>query len=251
MEKRVLSLVAHPDDTELMCAGTLALFNRRGWEIHSATMTGGDGGSAELSRAEISKIRKAEAAESIKILNGFYHCLECEDVFVMYDKPTLLKAIELVRKVRPTIVFAPSPTDYMFDHEMASKVAQAACFAAGVPNVETNGIKALDYIPHLYYVDAVDGIDRFGKEINPSILVDIGTVIDIKEKMLSCHKSQRQWLLDHNGIDEYVISMKDFAKKRGKLINCAYAEGFRQHLGHSYPQNNILREILEQLVHEV
>jgi hypothetical protein len=35
---------------------------------------------------------------------------------------------------------------------------------------------------------------------------------------------------------------------RGKEINTGYAEGFRQHLGHGYPQNNILKEILGDFV---
>ena len=65
MTNRVLSLCAPPDDTGLTCAGVFALPGKKGWEIYSATMTGGDGGSAELSREQIRKIRKAEAAESI------------------------------------------------------------------------------------------------------------------------------------------------------------------------------------------
>jgi len=42
--------------------------------------------------------------------------------------------------------------------------------------------------------------------------------------------------------------MKRFALKRGSEINAIYAEGFRQHLGHGYPQNNILQEILPDFV---
>jgi LmbE family N-acetylglucosaminyl deacetylase len=39
MKKRVLAIFAHPDDVELMCAGTLSLLKKKGWEIHIATMT--------------------------------------------------------------------------------------------------------------------------------------------------------------------------------------------------------------------
>jgi len=41
MKKRVLAIFAHPDDVELMCAGTLSLLKKKGWEIHIATMTPG------------------------------------------------------------------------------------------------------------------------------------------------------------------------------------------------------------------
>jgi hypothetical protein len=36
---------------------------------------------------------------------------------------------------------------------------------------------------------------------------------------------------------------------RGKEINTDFAEGFRQHLGHGYPQDNILKETLGGVVH--
>ena len=136
VKKVVLSLHAHPDDTEFMCAGTLALLKQNGWEIHIASMTPGDCGSAEFNRREIGRIRRAESADAANILDGTYHCLECNDVFIMYDRPTLLKAIKLMRKIRPALVFAPSPSDYMIDHETTSRVAQTACFAAGIPNIE-------------------------------------------------------------------------------------------------------------------
>lgn len=247
--RSVLSLMAHPDDAEFMCAGTLALLAENRWQVHIATMTPGDCGSVELTREEISEIRRAEAARSAQILGGSYHSLQCDDVFIMYERATLLKAIKLVRQVQPRIVFALSPSDYMVDHEMTSKIARTACFAAGIQNIETSGVDAFEPVPYLYYVDAVEGKDILGAEIMPDILVDISSVIDTKEKMLCCHKSQRDWLLKHHGVDDYVISMKVLAQKRGQKIGCSFAEGFRQHLGHAYPQDNILKSELGDLVH--
>ena len=248
-EKVVLSIGAHPDDAEFLCAGTLALLHEKGWDVQMATMTPGDCGTVEYSRAEISRIRKAEAAKAAAMLNGSYNCLECDDIFIMYDRPTLIKTVELVRKVRPTIVITTSPSDYMVDHEMASKLAQSACFCCGVVNVETPGAEPFEPVPYLYYMDAVDGKDKFGDAIEASMLVDITSAIEIKERMLCCHESQRNWLLAHHGTDNYVDTMKDLEHKNGKVIGCDYAEGFRQHLGHAYPQDNILKQELDSLVH--
>ena len=247
--KAVLSLLSHPDDSEFMSVGTLALLRGKGWDIHIATMTPGDAGSVEYSREEISKIRRGESGRAAKILDGTYHCLECDDLFITYDRVTLLKAIELVRRVRPRLVFAPSPCDYMLDHEITSQIVQAACFAAGVANVETPGVAAYESVPYLYYADALESKDKFGVIIEPTTLVDITSVMETKEKMLCCHESQRNWLMAHHGMDEYVISMKRFAEDRGGKINCRFAEGFRQHLGHAYPQDNILQAELDELVH--
>lgn len=246
--KRVLSLTAHPDDAEFMCAGAMALLARKGWDVHIATMTPGDCGSAELSRKQIGKIRQGEAADSAKVLNGSFHCLGCEDVFILYDRVTLLKVIEVIRRVKPTIVFAPSPSDYFVDHEMTSKLVWTACFTCSMKNVETPGVEPFEAVPYLYYVDALEGKDILGNPIEPNILVDISSVIDTKQEMLCCHKSQREWLLKHHGMDEYVESMRNFAAQRGAEMAVSFAEGFRQHLGHAFPEDNILKAELGDLV---
>jgi LmbE family N-acetylglucosaminyl deacetylase len=62
MNNIALAIVTHPDDAEFLCAGTLALLSKKGWEIHIATMTAGDCGSKILNKAEIGEIRKKEAA---------------------------------------------------------------------------------------------------------------------------------------------------------------------------------------------
>ncbi|HBG77726.1 MAG TPA: LmbE family protein [Phycisphaerales bacterium] len=250
MNKTVLSFLCHPDDTEFMCAGTLALLKAKGWDIHIATMTPGDCGSTTHSREEISKIRRKESANAAAVLDGHYHCNELEDVFVMYDKPSLTRTIEIIRKVKPTIVFTASPQDYFIDHENTSHLVRTACFACGIPNVETPGAKAYSVVPYLYYADPLEGKDIFGSKIDPKIIVDITSVIETKGEMLSRHKSQRDWLLAHHGMDEYIESMKRFAAGRGSQNGCKYAEGFRQHLGSSYPQDNILKAELENLVTE-
>ena len=48
---------------------------------------------------------------------------------------------------------------------------------------------------------------------------------------------------------ENIETMKQWSAARGARIGTAYAEGFRQHLGHAYPQDNILRKELGDLVH--
>ena len=241
--KKVLAVGCHPDDIEIMCAGTLALLKDYNWSVTISTMTAGDCGSATLSKEEISEIRKKEALTSAKILNANYYCMENEDIFVLYDRPTLLKAIDLVRKVKPDIVITHSPVDYMVDHETTSRIIKTACFSAGIQNIKTETEPYMK-IPYLYYMDPLEGIDDLGQRINPTTLVDITSKINIKEKMLSTHKSQRDWLMSHNGIDEYTIAMKEFSALRGKEYGSQFAEGFRQHLGHAYPKSNILKEVL-------
>ena len=54
----------------------------------------------------------------------------------------------------------------------------------------------------------------------------------------------REWLRKHHGMDQYILAMKEWGARRGKKLGTAYAEGFRQHLGHGYPQDNLLLQLL-------
>ena len=246
MGKIVLGIFAHPDDAEIMCAGTLSLLKKAGWSVHIATMAPGDKGTAEYSREEISRIRKSEAAAAAKLLSATYHCLEFEDIYIMYDRESINKTTSLIRKIGPSVVFTHSPNDYMIDHETTSKIVQTACFSAGIKNLEISEIP-FEPVPYLYYCDSMEAKDILGRPIYASMFIDITSEILIKENMLVCHASQRNWLLKHHKMDEYILSMKQFGEQRGKEINTKYAEGFRQHLGHGYPHDNILKEILAEL----
>ncbi len=247
MPNTVLSVLAHPDDAEFLCAGTLIrLRHEHGFDVHIVSMTPGDCGSAEMGPDEISRIRRGEGTVAAALIGAAYHCLEERDLLIVYGEHTLDKVTRLLRLVRPTIVLTHSPADYMLDHEMTSTIVRAAAFAAPIPNflVERDLGPPLPHIPHLYYCDAIEGKDPLGHDIPPGFVIDVSTVIDAKAEMLARHASQRDWLLKHHGMDQYLEAMKHWGAQRGRAIGAAYGEGFRQHLGHSYPQDNVLESLL-------
>ena len=249
MNATALAILAHPDDAEFLCAGTLIrLRKEHGWAIHVATMTPGDCGSAEHSPTEIARIRRAEGAAAAAAIGATYHCLEERDLRVIYNEPALEKVTRLLNRIRPQVVFTHSPDDYHLDHEQTSKLVRAATFAAPIPNfLHAHGqeeFPPLDHIPHVFYCDPLEGKDAFGQPIPPSFRIDITAAIDEKGVMLACHESQRAWLRKHHGVDNLVDSMRDWSATQGRSAGVAFAEGFRQHLGHSYPQDNLLRDLL-------
>ncbi len=247
----VLALFAHPDDAEFLCAGTLALLTDRGARMHIATMTAGDCGSTLLPPAKISRLRRREAIRAAGLIDADYSCLEEKDLLVFYDRRTLGKVMELVRKVKPELVFTHSPTDYMVDHEMTSRLCQTACFGAVAPNFRTGArrpAKALRRVPHLYYAQPFGGKDILGQEIRPSLCVDVTGTIERKEKMLACHESQRAWLNAQQAIADPLVLMRALAKRTGELAGLSSAEGFRQHLGQGFPLDNLLGRLLGGLV---
>lgn len=243
-----LALLAHPDDMEFLCAGTLVRLKREhGWAVHVATMTAGDCGSAEHTPEQITAIRRAEAKAAADRLGGTYHCVGALDLRVYLTDELVDRVVRLLADVRPAVVFTHSPDDYHMDHELTSRVVRAATFAAPIPNFlhgRWGDRKPLDHIPHLYYCDPVEGKDLFGTPIRPAFWVDVTRQIEEKERLLACHASQRDWLIRHHGVDDYLRAMRDWTAKQGQAAGVPFAEGFRQHLGHSYPQDNLVGELL-------
>ncbi len=244
---RVLALFAHPDDTEFVCAGTLFLLADRGAAIHVATLTAGDCGSTILPSAEISRVRLKEGQRAAALLGAPFTSLKEKDLLVLYDRPTIRKVMELVRRVDPSLVFTHSPSDYMLDHEIVSRLCQTACFGAMAPNFRTGArkpSKPLRAIPHLYYAQPAGGTDILGKEVMPSLCVNIGSSLERKQRMLACHESQQAWLKSQQGMTGPVDNMRKMAAWTGALAGFEWAEGFRQHLGQGFPSDDKLSALL-------
>ncbi len=195
-------------------------------------------------------IRREEARAAARVYGGEYHCLEEKDLEIFYNRESLRKVCVLLRLVRPRLVITHSPVDYMVDHEQTSRIVRAACFNSTIPNAPAQpGAIPLPGIPHLYYADAVEGVDAMGMPVEPSCVVDVTAVIDRKTKALSCHRSQDDWLREQHGVGAYLDSMKTWTQERGLAAGLEYGEGFRQHLGHAYPRADLLGEALGGFVH--
>jgi len=247
--KRILFLHAHPDDAEFLAAGTLALLAAAGHDITIATMTAGDCGSRQHGAREIAEIRRGEAERAAAILGAHYEWLGFSDLAIFVTDEARRTVTGALRRLRPDIVITASPADYHCDHEATSKLVTDACFACSAPNYAApGGHPALDGIPHLYYADPAEGIDRDGRTVFPQFLVDVGAVIDTKRRMLEMHESQRQWLAQQHGMGDYVAAMETWCRSRGALAGIAFGEGFRQYGGHAYPQTPLLQELVGRVL---
>ncbi len=249
--KVALCFMAHPDDCEILAAGTLALLGQKGWELHIVTSTPGDCGSMDQGPVEIAAIRRAEGAKAAKLLGATYHCLESRDLFVTFDERTIRQAVMLMRHIAPTVVLTHSLTDYMLDHEETARIVRTATFGYAVPNTAPGLIADGSMVPWLYYADPIEGMDPYGQRIEPTTYVNITSTMGKKAAALKAHASQREWLLKHHGMDQYIVSMQEWGRKRGAEAGVKFAEGFRQHKGHPYPHDCILQQELGALVKHV
>ncbi|MGH9524527.1 MAG: PIG-L deacetylase family protein, partial [Terriglobales bacterium] len=196
-ERVVLAFGAHPDDVEISCAGTLKLLQEAGYKIHAATMSLGDCGSKEMPPDEVRRVRRGEAEDACRILGATYHYAGSSDFCIFNDDAHNRRATALVREIAPQIVFTHAPADYILDHDNTSVLVRNACFLAPAPNYDVSqygSAPAIAAIPHLYYWDVMEGVDIFGKPVEPELYVDISAEIDLKSKMLGAHRSQREWL---------------------------------------------------------
>ena len=244
---RVLAFMSHPDDAEILIGGTLFHLKAAGWEVAIASMTPGDCGSTTGTRAEVSRTRLGEAESAAALLGGCYRCAGLNDLEVFANAENLRQVVEVMRHFAPDVVIAHSPSDYMLDHEEASRLVRAATFAVAVPLYETRQEQPAPPAPStpaLYYADPVEGLDMWGNRVFPQFYVDISETIEDKRRMLSMHRSQREWLRAHHGVDEYLNGMTSWAAGYGKEAGVPHAEGLRQYLAHSYPHDPLIQSAL-------
>ncbi len=240
----VVAAFAHPDDIELLCAGTLVLLVRAGWTLHCVTLSGGDCGASSGTRETTRALRLAEAAAAARLLGGTYAWAGLDDFGIVYDAGNLRRVTAALRAHPPEMVLTHSPDCYLLDHEETSKLVRTACFTAGVPLYEPAAPFSRKATPALYYSDALEGRDKLGRDVPADFWIDVTDVIETRQAALACHASQREWLLAHHGIDSHLATGRELATLHGSRCGAAYAEGFRQHLGHGYPRMNVLAEAL-------
>ncbi|HIE57303.1 MAG TPA: PIG-L family deacetylase [Anaerolineales bacterium] len=223
----VMLIVAHPDDPEFSCAGTMARWAQAGAKICYVICTSGDVGIADpgITRQEAAKIREAEQREACRITGVD------EVIFLGEPDGLLMPTLELryklvreIRRFRPEVVVTGDPTRLLVgdhyinhpDHRAASLAALDAVFpAAGQPNlfedIAKEGFGA--HKTRKVYI-----ITWEPSEANE--FVNIESTIDIKVEALRAHKSQMK------GWDPEP-RIREWAALRSKGKEMPYAEAFR------------------------
>lgn len=254
-QMKALAVGCHPDDIEFMMAGTLFLLQDLGVELHYMNIANGNCGTLEYERDRIEKIRREEAQKAAAYLGAAWHPSIANDMEVVYDLTLVRKAAAVIRQIAPDIVLAPALQDYMEDHMNAARIAVTAAFAVAMPNFRTiPEAQAVTKEIALYHALPYGLHDGLSRKIKPHFHIDISTVIERKEAMLSCHASQRNWLDDSQKLDSYLQTMRDMSAQVGKDAGgFAYAEGWTRHnpLGYSSPGFVPLETVLEPYISRV
>jgi N-acetylglucosamine malate deacetylase 1 len=221
-DERVLGIVAHPDDAELLCAGTLARAKADGADIAVAVLCQGDKGQSVPPIENLADIRRGEMKAASTLLGAELFEGHFSDGALFDSAESRTVVVELLRKFRPTLVLAHSANDYHADHRAASTLSEAASWFAASAGHKT-AHPPLSKPPALWWMDTVEMAG-----FQPHFHVDVSDSVALKRQMLRCHKSQlaRGDNDDFSPLDELMIRQ---CQARGAQAGVDAAEAFRQH----------------------
>jgi len=220
--ERVMAVVAHPDDIECLCAGTLARAAADGAAVAMCVLCQGDKGQPAESVENLAEVRRQEMAAAAALLGAELLEGRFPDGQLLDVPEQRAAVVEMFRRWKPTLILAHWPEDYHPDHRAASALAEAAswfCTSRG----HRTASPPLEAQPALWWMDAVDMLG-----FEPHFFVDISNFLQLKMKMLACHKSQLQrgTAGDFASLEQLVVRQ---SVARGRQAGTAAAEAFRIH----------------------
>jgi LmbE family N-acetylglucosaminyl deacetylase len=217
----ILAIGAHPDDIEILCAGTLALYSQQGHQVTMAVFTDGSMGDLKIPPAKLAKLRHAEQQAAADLIGARLLWLAVTDEHVFANESQRRVMIDLLRAADPDVIFTHSPNDYHPDHRYLTQLVFDSYFQKGLPHIPNQSQPACRFAAtQVYYMDNIAGIG-----FAPTEYVDITSVMETKLRMLRCHKSQFKAIseLAHRDL-EHVANIQ--SRFRGLAGGCEFAEGF-------------------------
>jgi LmbE family N-acetylglucosaminyl deacetylase len=220
--ERVLAVVAHPDDAELLCAGTLARARQDGATIAVCVMCQGDKGQPATRIENLPAVRREETMAAARLLGAEVLGTDFPDGELADELAERQATIQVYRRFRPTLVIAHAPTDYHPDHRAAAALAEAASWFAASAGYLPD-VPPLSMQPELWWMDTINMAN-----FEPGFFVDIAPFASLKHEMLRCHKSQlaRSTSGDFSPLEEV---MRCQYTARGTQAGVTAAEAFRIH----------------------
>ena len=213
-----LFFAAHPDDIELSCGGVIARLAKAGHDVGIIDLTRG-----ELGTRGTPATRRREARNASKILGAsFREQFDFGDGGLRTGRGEEMQVIEVVRRCKPAVIFAPWPEERHPDHARTGKIVTEASFYAGLRALET-GLAAHRPQVVAYYMQ--------NYVVHPSFVVDVSATWKTKMRAIAAFKSQF-----HNPKSkepQTFISSKrfiDMIEARGRhfgaMIGVEYGEAF-------------------------
>jgi N-acetylglucosamine malate deacetylase 1 len=207
-----LCVGAHPDDVEIGMGATIAKMVSEGMRVAIVDLTDGEPtpfGSAEL--------RAAEAREAAQVLGVTRRTLGGENRYLFDTREARVELAEVIRELRPRILFVPYDEDAHPDHVAAAQIAVGARFYAKFTRTDMSGEPW--YPARVYRYMAVHM--RFVTV--PSFVVDVSDHLEAKLAAVGAYRSQ---FVDNPANSEMIDSLRDQARAWGESARVRYGEAF-------------------------
>jgi len=194
-KKKILVILAHPDDPEFFCGATLSKWAGEGHEIDYCLLTRGEKGTNDYFKytEQIKDIRKREQENAAAVI-GAKHVffMDNPDGFLSATLDLRKELVKLIRRQKPDIAVSCDPTNYFIhgtsinhpDHRAAGQVVLDAIFPA---------VQNEDFYPDLldegYPPHHVEEL-WLSLPAHPNILMDGSATWEHKINALLKHTSQ-------------------------------------------------------------
>jgi LmbE family N-acetylglucosaminyl deacetylase len=169
--------MAHPDDAELLCYGTIKKYAEQGYECHLLLLTKGEQAAVNQS-PEGDRI--AETRNAFKNVNINISCLYFTDGFLRQDYMLMATLQQQIERVDPAVIITHYPDSGWLEHQDHNALGNAA-YSAGV-RYGRNLEKLLFAEPLFsHFID-----------FRPNLMINIDPYFEEKVQMIKRHVSQDQ-----------------------------------------------------------
>ena len=228
--KNAMVVVAHADDAEYGCSGTVAMLTNFGIEVTYVLCTDGSKGSNDpnMTSEKLIELRKQEQLDAAKVLG-------LKDVvFLNYPDSLLEPSLNLrhniaqeIRRYKPNIVITSYPSRNLSthhgigghpDHIAAGEATLSAVFPAARDRLTYPDMIIKGLLPHNVAETWIMGAP------DTNLWIDVTPYINISFEALSQHKSQVQSFTKEDGLKR----MKDWRQHTAAKTSFTYAESFKR-----------------------
>ena len=222
-------VIAHADDAEYGCSGTVAKLCAEGWDMTYVLCTDGSKGSSdrEISEKELSKARRVEQINAGKVIG-------LRDVAFLgysdsYLEPTLSLRKDIAREIRrykPDVVICQYPLRTLDggwgvghpDHLAAGEAALAAVFPTARDHMTFPELLEEGFEPHKVAEVWITGHPE------PDVFIDVTDHMETAVKALAEHKSQT----GGRPYEEMLPRMKEWRRRGSVGKGMLYSESFKR-----------------------
>ena len=183
---RVLCIVAHPDDIEFYCAGTVLLMTERGVDVTFTVATSGDKGTSDptIDSTALARIRESEQEAAARLLGApRVEFLRHSDAELVESLDLRAELVGAIRRARPDLLLTFHPVGalrYHPDHRVVGRVALDAAWPC-----------ARDRLSYPEQGEPHETAEAWCfASTTPDLEVDVGPVIERKITARLAHASQ-------------------------------------------------------------